>query len=107
MPHSKTPLSLGLIGTGRMGTFHATALARHLYGARLVALADPAPGAAARLGETLDVERIYTDPQALIEDRAVDAVVIVAPARSHAELVVAAARAGKPVFCEKPKAVTL
>ncbi|SFX99950.1 Gfo/Idh/MocA family oxidoreductase [Pseudomonas sp. NFACC36] len=107
MPHSKTPLSLGLIGTGRMGTFHATALARHLYGARLVALADPAPGAAARLGETLDVERIYTDPQALIEDRAVDAVVIVAPARSHAELVVAAARAGKPVFCEKPMAVTL
>ncbi|WP_338544545.1 Gfo/Idh/MocA family oxidoreductase [Pseudomonas benzopyrenica] len=90
-----------------MGTFHATALARHLHGARLVALADPAPGAAARLGETLDVAHIHSDPQALIEDPAVEAVVIVAPARSHAELVVAAARAGKPVFCEKPMAVTL
>ncbi|MDR6178842.1 myo-inositol 2-dehydrogenase/D-chiro-inositol 1-dehydrogenase [Pseudomonas sp. SORGH_AS 211] len=107
MPQTKTPLSLGLIGTGRMGTFHATALARHLHGARLVALADPAPGAAARLGETLDVAHIHTDPQALIDNPAVEAVVIVAPARSHAELVVAAARAGKPVFCEKPMAVTL
>lgn len=107
MPQTKTPLSLGLIGTGRMGTFHATALARHLHGARLVALADPAPGAAARLGETLDVAHIHTDPQALIDNPAVEAVVIVAPARSHAELVVAAAQAGKPVFCEKPMAVTL
>ncbi|WP_273806075.1 MULTISPECIES: Gfo/Idh/MocA family oxidoreductase [unclassified Pseudomonas] len=107
MPQTKPPLSLGLIGTGRMGTFHATALARHLHGARLVALADPAPGAAARLGETLDVAHIHTDPQALIDNPAVEAVVIVAPARSHAELVVAAAQAGKPVFCEKPMAVTL
>ena len=107
MPQQKTPLALGLIGTGRMGTFHATALAQHLYGARLAALADPAPGAAARLGETLDVAHIHTDPQALIENPAVEAVVIVAPARSHAELVIAAARAGKPVFCEKPMAVTL
>lgn len=107
MPQTNPLLALGLIGTGRMGTFHATALARHLHGARLVALADPAPGAAARLGETLDVAHIHTDPQALIEDPAVGAVVIVAPARSHAELVVATARAGKPVFCEKPMAVTL
>jgi len=107
MPQTNPSLALGLIGTGRMGTFHATALARHLHGARLVALADPAPGAAARLGETLDVAHIHTAPQALIEDPAVEAVVIVAPARSHAELVVAAARAGKPVFCEKPMAVTL
>lgn len=107
MPHSMPPLSIGLIGAGRMGTFHATALARHLHGARLVALADPAPGAAARLAEQLEVERVHTDPHVLIEDPAVEAVVIVAPARSHAELVVAAARAGKPVFCEKPMAVTL
>lgn len=107
MPQTKNSLSLGLIGAGRMGTFHATALAQQLHGARLVALADPAPGAAARLGESLEVAHIHTDPQALIDDPSVEAVVIVAPARSHAELVVAAARAGKPVFCEKPMAVTL
>uniref|UniRef100_UPI00258AFB6A Gfo/Idh/MocA family oxidoreductase n=1 Tax=uncultured Pseudomonas sp. TaxID=114707 RepID=UPI00258AFB6A len=107
MPQTKNSLSLGLIGAGRMGTFHATALAQHLHGARLVALADPAPGAAAKLGESLEVTHIHTDPQALIDDPSVEAVVIVAPARSHAELVIAAARAGKPVFCEKPMAVTL
>jgi myo-inositol 2-dehydrogenase/D-chiro-inositol 1-dehydrogenase len=37
----------------------------------------------------------------------VDAVVISTPARTHADLVVAAAQAGKGVFCEKPMAVTL
>jgi myo-inositol 2-dehydrogenase/D-chiro-inositol 1-dehydrogenase len=40
-------------------------------------------------------------------DEGIDAVVIAAPARVHADLVAAAAGAGKAVFCEKPMAVTL
>ncbi len=55
----------------------------------------------------LDVQKVYTDPQQLLDDPDIDAVLIAAPARSHAELVISAARAGKGVFCEKPMAITL
>jgi myo-inositol 2-dehydrogenase / D-chiro-inositol 1-dehydrogenase len=101
------PLGAALIGSGRMGAFHAETLARRLPGVRLVAVADPAPGAAERLAGQLGAERACPDPAQLWADPEVDAVVIAAPARAHADLVVAAAAAGKHVFCEKPMAVTL
>jgi myo-inositol 2-dehydrogenase/D-chiro-inositol 1-dehydrogenase len=100
-------VGVALIGSGRMGAFHAETVARRLPRARLVAVADPAPGAADRLTGALGAGRAYTDVAQLWDDPAVDAVVIAAPARSHADLVVAASAAGKHVFCEKPMAVTL
>ena len=100
-------VGVGLIGSGRMGAFHAETLAVRLPQARLAAVADLAPGAAERLAGALGAERAYTDVGQLWEDPAVDAVVIAAPARSHADLVAAAAAAGRHVFCEKPMAVTL
>ncbi|WP_210644083.1 Gfo/Idh/MocA family oxidoreductase [Pseudomonas sp. Tri1] len=106
MSTSKT-IRLGLIGAGRMGSFHGLTAARHIPGACLAAIADPTPGQAARLAAELDVQKVYTDPQQLLDDPDIDAVLIAAPARSHAELVISAARAGKGVFCEKPMAITL
>jgi myo-inositol 2-dehydrogenase / D-chiro-inositol 1-dehydrogenase len=100
-------VGVALIGSGRMGSFHAETVARRLPHARLVAVADPMPGAADRLAGALGADRAYADVARLWEDPAVDAVVIATPARSHADLVVAAAAAGKHVFCEKPMAVTL
>jgi myo-inositol 2-dehydrogenase/D-chiro-inositol 1-dehydrogenase len=98
-------LNVALIGSGRMGLFHGETLARRLPGVRLAAVADPAPPAelAARLGDP----RVVADPAEVFVDPAIDAVVIAAPARLHADLVVAAAQAGKAVFCEKPMGVTL
>lgn len=72
----------------------------------LAAVADPLPGAAQRLAERLDVEA-YSDLQAMLDNPAIDAVVIASPARTHAEWVIAAAQVGKHVFCEKPMAITL
>src|SRR3954469_12698552 len=100
-------VGVALIGSGRMGAFHAETVAQRLPGARLAAIADPAPGAAQRLAGALGADRAYSDLAQLWEDPAVEAVVIAAPARSHADLVVAAAAAGKHVLCEKPMAVTL
>ncbi|AFM18201.1 putative dehydrogenase [Mycolicibacterium chubuense NBB4] len=97
------PLSFGLIGAGWIGSFHAETLARRLPHARLVAVADPVPGAAQRFC----APKSYHDPMELIADPAVEAVAISSPAATHADLVVAAARAGKHVFCEKPMALTL
>ncbi|WP_337024854.1 MULTISPECIES: Gfo/Idh/MocA family oxidoreductase, partial [unclassified Pantoea] len=103
----KRTVRVGLIGAGRMGSFHGQTVAQLIPGAVLAAVADPVPGAAEKLAATLGAEKSFTDPQAMLDDSTIDAVVIASPARTHAELVVAAARAGKGVFCEKPMAVTL
>ncbi|CAI0696572.1 Gfo/Idh/MocA family oxidoreductase [Serratia ficaria] len=98
---------VGLIGAGRMGSFHAESLAWRVPGAVLAAVADPMPGAAPDLAARLGVAKAYGDLQNLLDDPEIDAVVIAAPARTHAEWVIAAAQAGKHVFCEKPMAITL
>ncbi|MFI8419182.1 Gfo/Idh/MocA family oxidoreductase [Streptomyces sp. NPDC085479] len=95
-------MRIGLIGTGRIGSFHAGALARHPgVGALVVADADPArAGAVARAvgAETAP------DVTALL-GRDLDAVVIASATAAHAELIGRAARAGLPAFCEKPIAL--
>ncbi|WP_250005548.1 Gfo/Idh/MocA family oxidoreductase [Actinoplanes sp. M2I2] len=96
-------VGVALIGAGRMGLFHGETLSRRLPGVRLAAVVDPVPGAAAKLG----ADRACADPAEVWDDPRVDAVVIASPIRFHAELAVAAARAGKHVFCEKPMALTL
>lgn len=103
----KNSVRVGLIGAGRMGSFHGETVAQRIPGATLIAVADPVPGAAEKLAAKLGAQKSYTDPQAMLNDPDIDAVVIASPARTHAELVVAAAKAGKGVFCEKPMAVTL
>lgn len=105
-PTLQAPIGVGVIGAGRMGAFHAETVARRLPDATLVAVADLSPGAAQRVVDTLGGVA-YTDPRDLLDDPRVQAVVIVSAAVSHADLVVAAAGAGKPVFCEKPMALTL
>src|SRR5262245_9939439 len=99
------PVRIGLIGTGRMGSSHAEVIARRVPGARLVAVGDPRPGVAEQLADRLSCRSLA--PDELIGDSEVEAVVITASSTAHADLVVAAAKAGKAVFCEKPMAMTL
>ena len=68
---------------------------------------DPIDGAAAQLAARLRVPAATTSIEDVWNDPNIDAVIIAAPARSHTDLVVAAAAAGKHVFVEKPMAVTL
>ena len=90
-----------------MGSFHGETISRRLPDARLIAVADPAPGAAEKLAAVLGADRAYLDTADVWTDPDVRGVVIAAPARFHTELIVAAARAGKHVFCEKPMALTI
>ncbi|GAA2248489.1 dehydrogenase [Streptomyces ruber] len=97
-------MRIGLIGAGRIGTFHAATLSRHRdVGSLIVTDVDRgrAQELADRLGETAapGVDEIFT--------WGVDAVVITAATAAHAELIGRAARSGLPVFCEKPIALDL
>ncbi|WP_432510643.1 Gfo/Idh/MocA family oxidoreductase [Kineococcus sp. SYSU DK001] len=100
------PVGVGLIGAGRIGGSHAHLLATRVPGARLVAVADPRPGAADALAGPLGATG-YAEVADLLADPGVDAVVVTATTEAHANLVEQAARAGKGVFCEKPAGLSL
>ena len=102
-----TRLNVGLIGLGRLGRVYARDLAGRIPETRLVAVADTAGTLAKDIAAEFDVARAYTDPMALMDDAAVDAVVIATPTRLHREHVIAAADRKKPTFCEKPPALSL
>ncbi len=101
------PLHIGLIGLGRMGQVHARILARQVERARLVAIADVDHERVRLTAERLGVPDWYDNPADLLARSDIHAVYIVTPSHTHAELVEAAVRAGKDIFCEKPLALTL
>ncbi|MGL4497021.1 MAG: inositol 2-dehydrogenase [Beijerinckiaceae bacterium] len=92
-------IGIGLIGTGRIGRIHGGNVAAHA-GARLVSVADALPKAAADFGKATGARA--ESVEALIAAKDIDAVMICSPTDTHADLIEAATRAGKAVFCEKP-----
>jgi myo-inositol 2-dehydrogenase/D-chiro-inositol 1-dehydrogenase len=102
-----TPVRVGLIGAGGIGSFHGESLALRVPGAILAAVADPAPGVAERLAASLGCPQATLEPAELLADPSIQAVVIAAPASVHADLIEAASGAGKAIFCEKPMGLTL
>jgi myo-inositol 2-dehydrogenase/D-chiro-inositol 1-dehydrogenase len=86
-------------GAGRIGSIHAENIASH-PGARLHVVVDTDRAAAERLAELYGAA--VGSPAEALADPAVDAVVIASSTDTHADLVEAAARAGKAIFCEKP-----
>ncbi|HET6955207.1 MAG TPA: inositol 2-dehydrogenase [Vicinamibacterales bacterium] len=103
----KGRLAIGLIGAGRLGRVYARDLASRIAETKLVAIADPVETVAKEVAAEFDVPSHYGDPLALIDDPAVDAIVIVSPTHTHRELVIAAASRKKATFCEKPPALSL
>jgi myo-inositol 2-dehydrogenase/D-chiro-inositol 1-dehydrogenase len=86
-------------GAGRIGAIHAANIAGHPE-ARLQFVVDPDRTAAERLAGRYGAA-VGSEAEALT-DPTVDAVVIASSTDTHADLVEAASRAGKAVFCEKP-----
>ncbi|MFN0086021.1 MAG: inositol 2-dehydrogenase [Blastocatellia bacterium] len=102
----KTKVNVGLIGVGRMGLVYAEDLAYRIPQADLIAASDTNPAAEAG-ARALGVPNWYPHYQDLIDDKSVDAVVIITPTSTHRDIIVAAAKAGKAIFCEKPLSISL
>jgi predicted dehydrogenase len=92
-------VGIGLAGTGRMGRVHLKSLAGRCAVAELACVYDADGERAAAVAAEYGVPAATTFAE-LVERSA--AVAIATPTGSHAELTVTAARAGRPVFCEKP-----
>jgi myo-inositol 2-dehydrogenase/D-chiro-inositol 1-dehydrogenase len=95
-------IKVGLIGAGRIGTLHAGHLAYRIPGADLVVVADVVIEAAQACAARFDIPRFSGDYHDLLQDRAIDAVVICSSTDTHAQIIGEAAQAGKQIFCEKP-----
>jgi predicted dehydrogenase len=98
----KDKLAFGVIGAGGFAEIaHVPGLQSHPR-AQVVALCGRRKDYAAAMAERLGIPDVYTDYGELIARDEIDAVTIVTPNVSHAEIAIAALRAGKHVFCEKP-----
>lgn len=92
-------IEVAVFGAGRIGTIHAGNLAKS-PGVRLAFVADPNAAAAQALATRLGA-KVATVAEIMANDR-VKAVLICSSTDTHAELIMAAAAAGKQIFCEKP-----
>jgi myo-inositol 2-dehydrogenase / D-chiro-inositol 1-dehydrogenase len=97
-------MRLGLIGLGRIGAFHAETLST-LPAVTSLVVTDAVPATTRAVAERLGVEA--ADSPAKLLAAGIDGVVIAAATDAHPELIIAAAAAGLPVFCEKPVARTI
>ncbi|TCW82122.1 inositol 2-dehydrogenase [Burkholderia sp. SRS-46] len=97
-------IEFALFGAGRIGKIHAANLARQ-PGARLKYVVDMHAPAAQALAHAHGAEA--ADVERALGDATVQAVVIASSTDTHAGLIVAAANAGKAVFCEKPIDLTV
>jgi len=104
---SPVRLRVGIAGLGRLGRRHAEALAFTTRHVELVAACSPVEAEREFARTELGVERLYADFEALLADPQVDAVVLVTPTSLHADQTIAALRAGKHVFVEKPLALNV
>ncbi|HPE25735.1 MAG TPA: inositol 2-dehydrogenase [Albidovulum sp.] len=97
-------LKVGLLGAGRIAGVHATAISSH-PGSTLVAVSDINADAAGKLAAQYGAEARATD--AIINDPAIDAVLIATSTDTHSDLIERATGAGKAVLCEKPVDLSL
>lgn len=95
---------VAVVGAGIMGADHVNTLHRLVAGASVSMVADMDVSRAEAAASGVPGVRVTDDAFALIDDSSVDAVVIASHDSAHADLTIAAIRAGKPVMCEKPLA---
>ncbi len=110
---SKKPLNIGLVGYGFMGRTHSNAYKRvgDFFDVPLQPVLKAVCGRTAEGAKAFAAnwgwESIETDWRKLVERKDIDAIDICTPNNTHAEIAIAAARAGKMILCEKPLAMNL
>jgi UDP-N-acetyl-2-amino-2-deoxyglucuronate dehydrogenase len=98
-------LNFALVGCGVISSCHARCISE-LENARLVAVCDLVGAKATKLAETYPAE-VYVNYHDLVRRDDIDIVNVLTPSGLHAEVGIAAAKAGKHVIVEKPMDVSL
>lgn len=96
---------LGVIGAGRIGKLHVENIKKYFPYLHIKSIADPNIDKAWATSQ--GVKHIYTDAQDIFTDNEINACIICSPAPQHVPQIIAAARSGKHIFCEKPIATDI
>ncbi|MCD8217530.1 MAG: Gfo/Idh/MocA family oxidoreductase [Clostridiales bacterium] len=100
-------VKIGLVGANWMGIYHSIGMtnvrqAYHDVMPVFEYVADVNEAAAKSAVERFGYKKMTTDWHDLVNDPEVDMVIIATPNFTHAEIAIAAAKAGKHILCEKP-----
>ena len=96
-------VKVAVLGCGRIGKLHGTNLVQSVPQAEVVAVADPFMNDGIKeWAAGLGIPKVLEDPIEAINLPEVQAILICSATPTHVELIEAAAKAGKHVFCEKP-----
>jgi len=95
-------INIGIIGAGRIGKLHAQNLVTRIPEANVMAIADIALPAAQEVATRLNIPSAVTDYREILNNPAVQAVIICSATDTHSQIIAEAAQAGKHIFCEKP-----
>src|SRR6266852_6472825 len=105
---TKQTLNIGLVGYGFMGRTHSNAFLQAgrffdlPYRPVLKAVCARNQDRAQQFAANWGYESVESDWRRLVERKDIDLIDIASPNDTHAEIAVAAAKAGKMVLCEKP-----
>lgn len=99
-------IRFAIVGAGVISPFHAKAITGN-PNAELVAIADVEEDKAKKLAADFQVADTYADYETMLKREDIDAVSVCVPSGMHAEVAIAAAEAGKHIFCEKPLDITV
>lgn len=98
-------LKIGVIGTGAIGRSHIDRINNKLSGGKVIACADVNMEFCKTVAENFNI-KAYDKGEDLISEPEIDAVIVTTSDAFHEQYVLAAIKAGKYVFCEKPMAPT-
>jgi myo-inositol 2-dehydrogenase/D-chiro-inositol 1-dehydrogenase len=98
--------NLGLLGIGRIGRIHLENISSRFSDARVIAAMNPSE-AGRTFAQKFQVPLVTDNALEVIHHPEVDAVLICTSTDVHADYVIAAAKAGKAIFCEKPLDLSL
>lgn len=102
-------VTIGMIGAGFIGKEHARSvrLMKPFFGkqVKLVGVADKDEKEAARLAKEFEFEYHTSEVSRVLNDDKINTIFICVPTAAHIDILEAAAKQGKAVFCEKPLAV--
>jgi predicted dehydrogenase len=102
-------LKVGIVGSGWMGHVHSRAWRSNVPRAEVVAVADVSPDRTRALASEFGDREVatYPDLATMLAEADLDAVDICLPHHLHSDAIIAAARAGKAILCEKPLCTSL
>jgi predicted dehydrogenase len=100
-------IKVGVIGCGKIGDVGHLTGYKECPNAEVIAVADVNEKAAKAMAEKYHVPRYFTDYRELLKLMEIEAVSVAVPNFLHAEMTIAACKAGKHVLCEKPMATSI